>query len=243
MPKVTEQTPPYCQFIRGSTNRFGLGIDLVNAQKAGFGDNPLRQKTTHEFGSGREEEIYLSRSPRMLVLNRSQAMMSDNGRDLYIYDREHCRGYRAFSYWVVWFVDAQNRPLSRFPFRLKCTGYQGTSLQKLYDYPNETDTFSQRIVEVYQRRAKNPQLKDPQRFLAHAVYQPNLVREMKGSRQDPQRKSMTVITKDYLVPTVENFADFIVKNGSLESQFIDKFITETKPWLRESAIKPLEVAG
>lgn len=240
MPKVTENTPPYCQFIRGTASKFGLGIDPINARKAGFADNPLWQKTTHEFNSGNEEEVYLTRQPRMVVLNRSKTMMTDNGRDIYLYDREECKGYKAFSYWVIWFVDNENRPLSRLPFRLRCTGYQGTSLMKLYDYPNEENTFCDHVIDIYQRKARNPQIANKELFLAHAVYQPNLVREMKAPKSNPQHGSMTVIARDFLIPTAENFSSLIIKNGSLESQWISKFIADTKPWLKENLIKQLE---
>lgn len=243
MPQVNEQTPPYCQFIRGSTHKFGLGIDLLNAQKAGFKANRAWRQTTHEFGSGNEEQIFLTRQPRMLVLNRSVTMMSDNGRDIYLYDHEHCRGYKAFSYWIVWFVDANNQPLSRLPFRLKCTGYQGTSLIKLYDHPQEENTFCDRFLEIYRSLARNPQVNDEALLLAHAVYQPNLVRELRASRINSQNKSMTVQAKDFVVPTRENFGSLLIKNGSTLSQWIVKFMMDTKPWLREDALKSLEPAS
>ena len=243
MPKVTENTPPYCQFIRGSANKFGLGIDSLNAKKAGWHANSLWQQIQHEFNNGSESQICLSRQPRMLVLNRSQTMMTDNGRNIYAYDRENCKGYKAFSYWVVWFLDRNNQPLSRFPFRLKCAGYQGTSLMKLYDYPNETNTFSQNMSLLYQQLSGRTQIVDRERFLAHAVYQPNLVREMKAPRSNPQHGSMTVITKDYLVPTRNNFTSLLIINGSHLSQWIVKFMQDTTPWLRESALAQLETTA
>ncbi|MEO1671687.1 MAG: DUF5895 domain-containing protein [Cyanobacteria bacterium J06631_2] len=211
MPQVTEHTPPYCQFIRGSTSRFGLGIDLLNAQKAGFRANPGWEETTHEFDSGNEGRIFLTRQPRMLVLNRSVTMMSDNGRDIYLYEREHCKGFKAFSYWIVWFVDEQNKPLSALPFRLKCSGYQGTSLIKLYDHPQEENTFCDRVIETYCSLAQNPQVNNKALLLAHAVYQPNLVRELRAPRSHPQHKSMTVQAKDFLIPTRENFSSLVIK--------------------------------
>ena len=119
---------PYCQFIISSTKDFGIAITSTNAELAKFELIDNWQPIEHQFSDGTNETLLITRTPRMLVLNRSRPLMA-NEFEIIPYDKAKVEGYKAFSYAVVWFLDENNQPISELPFRLKCSGYSGITLR------------------------------------------------------------------------------------------------------------------
>ncbi|HEY9768804.1 MAG TPA: hypothetical protein V6C71_09955, partial [Coleofasciculaceae cyanobacterium] len=73
---------------------------------------------------------------------------------------------------------------------------------------------------------------------AHAVYQPNLVRQKATSSHNGQ-SSFAVMTESFVEPTIANFGSLIIKNGSHLSQKIREFIETTKPWVEFEPVENL----
>jgi Family of unknown function (DUF5895) len=100
---------PYAQFINASDKKFGLAITSTNAELAKFELIDNWQPVAHEFRDGTHETLLLTKSPRLLILNRSQAMMSNDTETIPYDKKKHdAEGYKAFSYLVVWFLDDHN---------------------------------------------------------------------------------------------------------------------------------------
>lgn len=124
---------PYCQFINSSAKDFGIAITSTNAELARFelidGWRPIE----HQFADGTEETLLVTQKPRMLVLNRSQPLMSNETETIPYNKAKYSQGeYKAFSYAVVWFLDDNNQPISELPFRLKCSGFSGVTFLQNY---------------------------------------------------------------------------------------------------------------
>ena len=141
---------PYAQFFNASDKKFGIAITGTNAELAQFTLTDDWKPIEHQFRDGTQETLLLTKSPKLLILNRSQPMMS-NGHETIPYDKKKhdAGGHKAFSYLVVWFLDDNNKPLSELPFRLKCSGYSGLTFIQNYDYYNNPRSFCQQFLATY----------------------------------------------------------------------------------------------
>ena len=231
-------TVPYCQFLNASSKNYGIAITPSNAELAGFQLTDIWKPIEHEFSDGTNETLLVTDRPRILVINRSQPLMS-NEFETIPYDKEKfiLGEYKAFSYAVVWFLDNKNQPLSELPFRLKCSGYAGLTFLKNYSYYNNPNSFCKKFLQVYKTLTKDRAVDKNDVFYAHGVYQPILTRKKATSSINGQ-SSFAVMTDSFLEPTEANFASLIIKNGSEISNKIKEFIKTTQPWLQIESIKP-----
>lgn len=230
-------TPPYCQFLNASNSAFGLAITLANAELAQFKPTNGWTKVDHEFADGTQETLLVTKQPRMVVINRSIAMMSDGAKTI-PYDKKlrETGDYSAFSYIVVWLLDQANQPLSTLSFRLRCSGYAGTTLLKNYQYYNNPNSFTKKFLEVYKSLTGDRSINKNEIFYAHGVYCPNLVRERVTSSYNGQ-SSFAVVVNSFIQPTPQNFGSLIIKNGSKVSNQIKEYQETTKSWLKEEQLK------
>ena len=238
---------PYAQFLNASTKNFGIAITSANAELAKFELIDSWQPIEHEFADGSNETLLITQKPKLFVLNRSQAMMS-NETETIAYDKnKHDAGdYKAFSYVVVWFLDDNNEPISELPFRLRCSGYSGLTFLQNYSYYNVADSFCKKFLATYKSLTGDRAIDKNEIFYAHAVYQPTFVRKKVTSNLNGQ-SSFAVMTDCFVEPTKDNFASLIIKNGSDVSNKIKQLIETTKPWFKTESLSPdtqqVEVSG
>jgi hypothetical protein len=231
-------TVPYCQFLNATSQKYGIAITPSNAQLAGFKPVDSWKAIEHEFSDGTNEILLVSQQPKLLVLNRSQPLMSDGITTMpYSKVKNAAGGFKAFSYVVVWFLDNNNEPLSGLPFRLKCSGYAGLTFLKNYSYYNNPLSFSKKFLNVYKSLTGDRAIDKNEVFYAHAVYQPNLVRQKATSSHNGQ-SSFAVMTESFVEPTIANFGSLIIKNGSPFSHKIKQLLETTKPWVKFEVVEP-----
>ena len=231
-------TVPYCQFLNASTNNYGIAITPHNAELAQFELIDTWQPIEHEFSDGTTETLLVTNKPKILVLNRSKPMMS-NDKETIPYSKQLCQSgnYKAFSYVVVWFLDRNNKPISELPVRLKCSGYSGLTFLKNYSYYNNANSFCKKFLQTYKNLTGDRAIDKNEIFYAHGVYQPNLTRRKATSSVNGQ-SSFAVMTDSFVEPTKDNFASLIIKNGSVVSNKIKEFIKTTEPWLKTESVEP-----
>ena len=228
-------TIPYCQFLNASSQNYGLAITSTNAQGAEFELTDSWEIVEHEFSDGTRETLFVTKKPKLLVLNRSEPLMSSELEVIPYNKAKFSEGnYQAFSYIVVWFLDKDNQTISTLPFRLKCSGYSGLTFLKNYSYYNNSESFTKKFLHVYKSLTGDTAIEKNNIFYAHAIYQPKLVRTKVTSRFNGQ-SSFAVITDSFVEPTPANFSDLIIRNGSSISNKIKEYIEMTSAWLRTSA--------
>ena len=229
-------TVPYCQFLNANQKKYGIAITPANSELAQFKANDSWQAIEHQFSDGTEETLWVSQQPSLVVLNRSQPLMSD-GSITIPYDKVRYSdgGFKAFSYVIVWFLDRNNQPLSELPFRLKCSGYAGLTFLKNYSYYNNPNSFCRQFLQVYKSLTGDRAIDKNEIFYAHGIYQPNLVRQKATSTHNGQ-SSFAVMTDSFIQPTPSNFSSLIVKNGSPQSDKIKQLLETTKSWLKTETI-------
>ncbi len=223
---------PYAQFLNASTKNFGIAITSANAELAKFELIDSWRTIEHEFADNSQETLLITQKPKLLVLNRSQAMMSNETETITYDKKKHdAEGYKAFSYVVVWFLDDNNKPLSELPFRLKCSGFSGLTFLQSYSYYNVADSFCKQFLATYKSLTGDRAIDKNEVFYAHAVYQPKLVRKKVTSNVNGQ-SSFAVMTDGFVEPTKDNFAQLIIKNGSEISNKVKEHQRDTKSWLK-----------
>ena len=230
-------TVPYCQFLNASSQKYGIAITPSNVELAGFRACDGWRAIEHEFSDGTHETLLVAQQPRLVVLNRSQPLMSDGITTMPYSKVNTAGGFKAFSYVVVWFLDENNQPLSELPFRLKCSGYAGLTFLKNYSYYNNPNSFCKQFLNVYKILTGDRAIDKNDIFYAHGVYQPNLVRQKATSSYNGQ-SSFAVMTDSFIEPTTANFASLIIKNGSTLSYKIKQLLETTKSWLKTETIEP-----
>ena len=223
---------PYAQFLNASNSKYGLAVTSQNAELAEFELIDSWQPIEHEFTDGTNETLLVTQKPKLLVLNRSQPMMSNENETIPYNKAKHSEGgYKAFSYVVVWFLNEDNQPISKLPFRLKCSGFAGVTFLQNYDYYNKSDSFCKKFLSIYKALTNDRAIGKNNVFYAHAIYQPTLVRDKATSSANGQ-SSFAVMTNGFVEPTTENFGSLIIKNGSPVSDRIKQMIEMTEPWLK-----------
>ena len=231
-------TVPYCQFLNASSQNYGIAITPSNVELAGFRACDGWRAIEHEFSDGTHETLLVTQQPRLVILNRSQPLMSDGITTMPYSKVKFSAGeFKAFSYVVVWFLDDQNQPLSELPFRLKCSGYAGLTFLKNYSYYNNPNSFCKQFLNVYKTLTGDRAIDKNDIFYAHGVYLPNLVRQKATSSYNGQ-SSFAVMTDSFTKPTTANFASLIIKNGSTLSYKIKQLLETTQTWLKTETIEP-----
>lgn len=231
-------TVPYCQFLNANSQNYGIAITPSNVELARFRACDGWRATEHEFSDGTHESLLVTQQPRLVILNRSQPLMSDGITTMPYSKVKFSAGeFKAFSYVVVWFLDENNQPLSELPFRLKCSGYAGLTFLKNYSYYNNSNSFCKQFLNVYKILTGDRAIDKNDVFYAHGVYQPNLVRQKVTSSYNGQ-SSFAVMTDSFIEPTTANFASLIIKNGSTMSYKIKQLLETTQSWLKTEIIEP-----
>ena len=159
--------------------------------------------------------------------------MSDGYETIPYNKAKYAQGdYKAFSYAIVWFLDKENKAISTLPFRLKCSGYAGTTFLKNYSYYNNPDSFCKKFLQTYKSLTGDRAAEKNNIFYAHGVYQPKLIMTKVTSSVNGQ-SSWAVVTDSFVEPTENNFKQLIIKNNSELSSKIQEYIEITQSWLNE----------
>lgn len=226
------KTVPYCQFINSSNKTFGLGVTAANAELTEFSFQDNWEVQTVEFADGTEESMILTKSPRLVVLNKSKPLMAKENSSIEIYNRDKIEegGYKVFSYAVVWFLDNENKPLSASPFRLKLSGYSGITFLKNYEYYNEQNCFTRQFLKTYKEVTGDKSLDKSRLFYAHAVFNFKLDRQKVTSSVNGQ-SSFAVQTTGFLTPTPDNIKTLIIPNKTETSDRIKELVESTQNWI------------
>lgn len=123
---------PYAQILNPIKHSFiGIGIKKDQAELAGF--KPSKGWELNKLMIGEDQqECYTCASPRLIILSRSELLMSRESEIIKYDPLKKDEGFKALSYIVVMFLDEKNNPISDLPFRLKTSSMAGKSLRDNY---------------------------------------------------------------------------------------------------------------
>jgi hypothetical protein len=234
--EFARESVPYAQFLNADSQKYGIAVTSTNAEIAQFELLDTWQSIEHQFNDGTNETLFVTQNPKLLILNRAKPMMS-NATETIPYNKDKCKqeGYTAFSYVLVWFLDNKNKPISKLPFRLRCSGFSGLTFLRNYDYHHNPHSFCKQFLTVYQSLTNDRAIDKNEVFYAHAVFQPQLVRQKVTSSLNGQ-SSLAVVTDGFVEPNPTNFPSLIIKNGSPTSNQIKHLIESTASWLQLESV-------
>lgn len=234
--EFARESVPYAQFLNADSQKYGIAVTSTNAELAKFELIDTWQPLEHQFNDGTIETLFVTTKPRLVILNRSKPLMS-NASETIPYDKDKCKqeGYKAFSYAIVWFLDNKNKPISQLPFRLKCSGFSGLTFLRNYNYHDNPHSFCKQFLAVYQSLTSDRAIDKNEIFYAHAVFQPQFVRQKVSSSVNGQ-SSLAVVTNGFFEPNPTNFPSLIIKNGSPTSNQIKQLMQTSKSWLQLESV-------
>ncbi|PIG91720.1 DUF5895 domain-containing protein [Gloeocapsopsis sp. IPPAS B-1203] len=224
---------PWCQMINPQWSEngikpYGLAITQENANVVGFTPDENWQQVEYTFGSGEIAQLFITTTPRILVLHRGPVCIKDRttnttlGRLVDHYDAfagEKLK-YKTFMRYLVFLVGKNQKLLHHSPLRLTLSGAAGASFSIAFRTSKNgqaTSGFTLELEKAYAAFRQQPFTAKSKLFYAHGVFCPNITSEERGIAPN---KALVAVTVDYEHPTAENLANYLIPTSSEESTTI-----------------------
>lgn len=235
------QVLPWCQMINPRLSRdglksYGLAIKLDQAKAAGFQPDDNWQQMEHEFSTGDTETLFMTTTPRLVVVRRGPVCIRDRatgdnlGRLMDHYDafKADRLKFKTFTRYLIFVVGQNKKFLHQTPLRLTLSGSAGVGFGIAY---RQTKTgqmptgFTAELEQAYADFRKQPYAPKGQLFHAHGIFCPFLEATEKGVGTNT---AWVADTTDYEHPTASNFPDYMISSNSEESNMICEIFEEYK---------------
>lgn len=226
---------PWCQMINPRTGNngltsYGLAIKMENAEAIGFTPDENWQEVDHEFSTGEVETLYITTTPRLVIVRRGAVCIKNRetgatiGRlmdhyDEFVADRLK---FKTFTRHLIFFVGRDKKFLHQSPLRLSISGVAGASFGNCYRMVKAGQAVSGFTVELekaYAEFRQQPFAPKGPLFHAHGIFCPLIQAESRGIGPN---KALVAATVDYEHPMGANFQDYIIASNSEESSIIQK---------------------
>lgn len=182
-------------------------MTLKNATEAGFiPPNTGWTESKIKFGTAEKETVYLSQSPRLLILGISPLFMKDRKPvqmtlpKLYNKDTYDKVSQVLFRRAWCYILDEQNERCHNEPLAIALKGAAGASIMASYLKINPRSGFIADMEKLYAAKVGQPNKPKNNLFHAHCVYEPVLGLENRGSASS---SSLVTVTKEYVTPSIE----------------------------------------
>lgn len=178
---------PFCQILnpKGRSD-FGFCITQKNIEQSNFEPPSDWEKSSFKFGKANEEEVYLTKTPRLLILGASRLFMRDrmDTRSAQLFKSEKYNRINHVLYKRAWcfILDKDNRLCHQEPLALPLSGAAGTSFSCAW-LTNKPDRsgFIKEMEELYAQTRGIPYKMMGVLFHAHCVYEPIIELKERGS--------------------------------------------------------------
>ncbi len=199
---------PFAQIINPKDEAlpWGFCVTLKNATEAGFIPPDKGWKESKiKFGNAEKETVYLSQSPRLLILGVSPLFMKNRPpapvTPPKLYDKGTYDKASQVLFRRVWcyILDENNQRCHNEPLAIALKGAAGASLMASYLKVNPRSGFIADMEKLYALKVGQPSKPKNHLFHAHCVYEPVLKLEYRGSASS----SLVAATKEYVTPTIE----------------------------------------
>ncbi|MBD2137317.1 hypothetical protein H6F32_06900 [Anabaena sp. FACHB-1237] len=233
---------------------YGLAIRVENAQAVGFQPDDNWQQVEHEFNSGETEPVFISTTPRLVIVRRGPLSVKDretgnklgtfkDNYDAFLADKMK---FKTFTRHLIFLVGEDKKFLHQLPLQLTLSGAAGASFGKSYmEYQQGriTGGFAGELEKAYAGFQKKPVTPKGPLFHAHGIFCPIIECEERGIQPNIALIASTV---DYKHPTVSTLTDYLIASDSPESEIICKTFEEYKEFGKETTkpdISKAEMSG
>ena len=224
---------------------YGLAISRDNAQAVGFKPDDNWQQVDHEFSSGEVETIFITTTPRLVIVRRGPLSVQDRETKIRLgtykdYKEEFLADklkFKIYTRHLIFLVGEDKKFLHQSPLQLTLSGSPGASFGKNYaEYQQGriTGGFAGELEKAYAGFQKKPVTPKGPLFHAHGIFCPIIEPEERGIEPNIALVASTV---DYKHPTVSTLIDYMIASDSPESEIICKTFEEYKEFGKE-VIKP-----
>jgi hypothetical protein len=224
---------------------YGLAIKLDNAQSIGFKPDDNWQQVEHEFSSGEVDTIFITTTPRLVIVRRGPLSVQDRETKIRLgtykdYKEEFLADklkFKIYTRHLIFLVGEDKKFLHQSPLQLTLSGSPGASFGKNYaEYQQGriTGGFAGELEKAYAGFQKKPVTPKGPLFHAHGIFCPIIEPEERGIEPNIALVASTV---DYKHPTVSTLIDYMIASDSPESEMICKTFEEYKEFGKE-VIKP-----
>ncbi|MDD1419635.1 DUF5895 domain-containing protein [Dolichospermum sp. ST_sed1] len=224
---------------------YGLAIKLDNAQAVGFKPDDNWQQVDHEFSSGEVDTIFITTTPRLVIVRRGPLSVQDRETKIRLgtykdYKEEFLADklkFKIYTRHLIFLVGEDKKFLHQSPLQLTLSGSPGASFGKNYaEYQQGriTGGFAGELEKAYAGFQKKPVTPKGPLFHAHGIFCPIIEPEERGIEPNIALVASTV---DYKHPTVSTLIDYMIASDSPESEMICKTFEEYKEFGKE-VIKP-----
>ena len=224
---------------------YGLAISRDNAQSVGFQLDDNWQQVEHEFSSGEVETIFITTTPRLVIVRRGPLSVQDRETKIRLgtykdYKEEFLADklkFKIYTRHLIFLVGEDKKFLHQSPLQLTLSGSPGASFGKNYaEYQQGriTGGFAGELEKAYAGFQKKPLTPKGPLFHAHGIFCPIIEPEERGIEPNIALVASTV---DYKHPTISTLTDYMIASDSPESEIICKAFEEYKEFGKE-VIKP-----
>jgi hypothetical protein len=224
---------------------YGLAISRDNAQSVGFEADDNWQQVEHEFSSGEVETIFITTTPKLVIVRRGPLSVQDRETKIRLgtykdYKEEFLADklkFKIYTRHLIFLVGEDKKFLHQSPLQLTLSGSPGASFGKNYaEYQQGriTGGFAGELEKAYAGFQKKPITPKGPLFHAHGIFCPIIEPEERGIEPNIALVASTV---DYKHPTISTLIDYMIASDSPESAIICKTFEEYKEFGKE-VIKP-----
>ncbi|PNJ91844.1 hypothetical protein CEP14_13030 [Cylindrospermopsis raciborskii C04] len=244
------QVLPWCQMINprygeDGLQSYGLAIKQDNAQAVGFKPDDNWQEIEYEFGSGDVDTVYITTTPRLVIIRRGPLSVQDRETKIRLgtfkdYKDDFLANklkFKIYTRHLIFLVGENKKFLHHLPLQLTLSGVSGASFGKSYSEYQQgklSGGFAGELEKAYAGFQKKSLVSKGSLFHAHGIFCPIIECEERGVEPNIIPVACTV---DYKHPTPSTLTDYMIASDSPESQIICRTFEEHKEFGKE-AIKP-----
>lgn len=249
-----QERPPYAQIINPKFSKkgilpYGFALTKTNAEACSFSPCDGWDLVEHEFASKSVEQVYMTLSPRLVILARTPVYLLARKDKAFLGELkdipdywENKNNYVTRNYAWCFILNEKNQPCHTVPLSISSTGASGASFNLAWlQYANSQKQQARggfcRDMEVVYAKARKQETKDMgELFHAHCIYQPIFEADERGIA--PNTALVAAVSK-YQPANI----DLLIPNGSELSNRIKISRELVKDWRPRAATKQETVAA
>lgn len=228
------------RFTKSGIAPYGFAVTKDNAEAAGFTPPTGWELVDHSFSSG-EKEVYMTLSPRLVVLARSPLYLRNRETGDFVGESSQVKDwwqskhlYKIGSYAHVFILDEHNERCMAEPLLVSLNGASGASFNAAW-LQMQTETkprggFCFDMENAYAQATNQPYQAKGSLFHAHCIYCPTFDAEERGT---PPNTAMVAVVTGYQSATLQN----LVLPGSEFSELIKISYESVKGWQPKALLK------
>lgn len=220
---------------------YGLAIKMSNAQAVGLVPDENFDCIDYQFSSGKEE-VLITTKPRLSLVSKGAlyikeretgikvGLLRDN-YDLFTADKLK---YKTYNRCVIFLFSSSGSLLHELPLQITLSGASGASFNKAYAAYERgllSGGFAYDLQTAYSNFREKRTSAKGQLFYAHGIYCPifNFEEKVVGDN------SFAITTvADYEHPSAANLSQYLIQNGTTESNLIVENFERYKDFGKES---------